>query len=49
MDIKIVSRFETFLAKVFGKKEVFENKDFIVTIHIWLNKFYIIGIEPKCH
>ena len=46
-DVKVVSRFETFLAKLFGKKEVYENKYFILTIHLWLNKNYITNIEER--
>ena len=44
-DIKVVSRFETFLAKLFGKKEVYENEHFTLTIHTWMGKLYITDIK----
>ena len=47
IDLKRVPRFETFLAKIFGKKENYENEYFFVTIHVFLNKTYITDINVK--
>ena len=47
IETKIVSRFTTLLAKIFGKKEEYENEYFFVTVHEWLNKLYITDIHAK--
>ena len=47
VDVKIVSRLETFLARVFGKKSNYENGYCAVTMHDWLNKTYITDIRMK--
>ena len=47
IDVKLVSRIETFLARIFGKKGKYENEYFRVVIHEWLNRVYITEIDEK--
>ena len=46
-DVKVVSRLETFLARIFGKKERYENEYFTLTIHYWMGKLYITSLTDK--